>query len=504
MTKLFHNRIFYISIALTLILLITAMAIGVSSRNEEPLITTTVEVGSVRELVSVSGLAEAKQTAELAFPVTGIVNTVHVRIGDLVKTGDALISLNIDALEGDRQDALAAISIAIADRNELLEGPTRSARDVTEINIDTQQDFLKNTIETENQKVANAYKNLLSSGLTAYSNDPDEDASPPIISGTYSCGEEGDYLIDTYTSSANSGYSFRLSGLETGTYVAAASQPTPLGNCGLRIQFDEDSKYSSTEWFINIPNMKSPQYVLNRNTYSLALTQRDSAISAAEKSLAVANADSLNQNAPARNESVTRANASIAQAEARLARINLTISDRTLSAPFAGTITEIDILPGETVTNAPVVTLLASDNFDVTARIPEIDIGKLVIGQRVEMLFDAKDKETITGKIRFISLQATEIDGVAYYKTIIELDEKPAWIRSGLNADIDIIIREETNVLRLPKRFVTIGDQAVVLTTTGSKSELTTASTTIEILMDGNDGYVAISGLNEGDIVVAP
>jgi len=481
------------------------MAFSVSNREESSLITSTVEIGSVRELVSVSGLAEAKQTAKLAFPVTGIVDTVHVNIGDVVNTGDALISLNKNALEADRQDALAAVAKAVADRDELLEGPTQSAREITKVNIATQQDFLESTIETENQKVSNAYRNLLSSGLTAYSNKASEDAIPPIISGTNSCEEEGDYFIETYSSGSGSGYSFRLSGLESGTHVVSFTQPTPLGKCGLRIQFDKNSKYNSTNWIINIPNMKSDQYIINRNAYSLSLIQRDSAISAAEKSLALSDADSANQNAPARSESVTRANASIAQAQARLARINSTIADRTITAPFSGTITEIDILPGETVTNAPVVTLLASDSFDVTARIPEIDIGKLAIGQKVEMLFDARDDEIVDGKIGFISLQATEIDGVAYYKAIIELDEKPDWIRSGLNADIDIIIREETDVLRLPKRFVTIGDQAVVLTTTlNTKSDSITASTTVEVLMEGNDGYIAITGLKEGDIVVAP
>ena len=48
-------------------------------------------------------------------------------------------------------------------------------------------------------------------------------------------------------------------------------------------------------------------------------------------------------------------------------------------APFDGVVTNLDVLPGETVTNAPIVTLLADDAFDMTARIPEIDITKVEV-----------------------------------------------------------------------------------------------------------------------------
>jgi hypothetical protein len=74
-------------------------------------------------------------------------------------------------------------------------------------------------------------------------------------------------------------------------------------------------------------------------------------------------------------------------------------------------------------------------------------------------------------------------------------------MRSGLNADINIIISETTDTLRLPKRFVTKTDTGyTVLLRNGE----TVASTTISVTLEGNDGYVAITGLTLGDTVVAP
>ncbi|MCB9816862.1 HlyD family efflux transporter periplasmic adaptor subunit [Candidatus Nomurabacteria bacterium] len=501
MQKLLHHRYTYVAAALLAIIVVITMAHGASQRNKQEFITTSVERGTVQQLVSVSGVAEAEQTAELAFPVGGIVEEVLVDTGDVVEKGDIIAKIDARTLYADRQDAAAAVATAVANRDELLSGLTDSARDLVAENLATAKEALSTTKENEAQKIANAYQALLSSGLTVYSNDDTEDATPPTVSGTYTCNQEGSYTLEVFLSKSESGYSYRLSGIETGTYVISTEQPVPLGTCGLRIIFDADSIYNRSVWHIDIPNTKSSSYITNRNAYALAQTQAESAILLAEQAVAVAEADATNQNAPARSEAITRANAAVAQAQARLNRIDATIADRTLRAPFSGTITNIDILPGETVTTAPIVTLLADTAFEVTARIPEIDIGKLLVDQRASMVFDARSEETLGGTISFISPQATEIDGVAYYEAIIQFDEVPAWIRSGLNADIDIIITERTDTLRVPKRFVSQRDGVYEVLRLQND---TTASTTIEVLLEGNDGFVAITGLTEGDILLAP
>ena len=501
MVKLLHSRSLYIAFAFIAIVFVVGMMISVGKNAPEELITAQAEKGEVRQVVSVSGLAEAEQAAELAFPVTGIVSEVLVTEGDVVEAGDILVTLESRALQADRQDALASLSREVAQRDELLSGPSESERLVTSESVESALEALATTKENEARKIDNARLSLLSSNLSAFSDDDNEDATPPTISGTYSCDAEGTYLIDVFRSGAQSGFSYRLTGLENGTFVGSVDQAVAIGNCGLRILFDESSNYFNTEWKIEIPNTKSSGYTTSLNAYSLAVTQAESAISLAEQAVALAEANASNSNAPARIEEVARANASVAQAQARLARIDANIADRVLRAPFPGTITEIDILPGETVTAAPIVTLLAASEFDVTARIPEIDIGKLSVGQKVEMAFDARVGEIVTGQIDFISLQATEIDGVAYYEAIITMDELPEWIRSGLNADIDVIIAETEEGLRVPKRFVTEvdnGHEVVVI------NNNVRASTTVEIILEGNDGYFAITGLKEGDTVVAP
>ena len=502
MKKLVHSRSFYIVCTVVVIVGVVLMMFGVGQKEPEARVTASVETGSVRQLVSVSGIAEAEQNASLAFPVAGIVKTVNVKKGDVVNTGDILIELERDALLADRQDAVSKVTQAVSSRDELLAGPTDSARDVTTQTLAQARESLETVRSNEARKIENAYRTLLSDGLTAYSTDPNEDSTPPIISGTYTCTEEGTYRLELYSSGAQSGYSYYLSGIESGTYTVSIRQAIALGNCGLRIQFDADSNYSRAEWLIDIPNQKSATYVQNRNAYALSVTQAESAIANAQQAVTLAEANATNSNAAPRTETLVRANAAVSQAQAQLARIDSTIRDRILRAPFGGTVTDVDVLPGETVTTAPVLTLLAESNFEITARVPEIDIGKLLNQQKVELVFDAKSGEVLSGRINFISLQATKIDGVAYYEVLIVLDETPEWLRSGLNADIDIVVAETTDTLRIPSRFLVnseTGYQVLV-----QQADRLISTTTVELVLEGNDGYTAITGLTEGDILVAP
>lgn len=501
MKKLLVSRSFYVALSALVVMVVIAMAFGVGRQEKVELVTTAVETGPVRQLVSVSGIAEAKQTAELAFPTSGIVSTVEVQQGDVVTQGTVLVSLSVDALLADRADAVAALNRAIATRDELLAGPQAEARAATAETVALKNTTLNTVEATQADLVANARRALLSSGLTATSDDPEEESVAPIISGTYTCDEEGVYVMDMYSSGSDSGYSYKLSGLETGTYSASTEQASAFGNCGLRALFTSNSPYRNAVWTIEIPNPQSPLYVANRNAYNLAKTQAESAIEVAKQDLAQTKANATNSNAPARSEAVARASADIASANARIARIDAQLADRVIRAPFDGTVTQIDILPGETVGVTPVVTLLAESAFEVTARIPEIDIGKLLVGQTVEMVFDARSDTTLTGTIDFISLQATEIDGVAYYQATISLPEVPVWMRSGLNADIDIIISEVNDSLRIPKRFLIEDDGTYQVK---SKIGEQLATSTVSVTLEGNDGYVAITGINAGDIIVAP
>ena len=506
MNILLGKRRFHMGIAIVLVGAALWLIINASKNSETPVVTAEVSRGTVTELVSVSGFVEAQNAANLVFPVTGIVDEVLVRDGDEVQQGDVLVSLQRNALLADRQDAYAAYLRAEADRDELIAGPTNEARSVTATEVAIAEENLAQTQREEMEKVNNARRTLLSSGLTALSLDGDEDATAPTVSGTYTCEKEGSYTIDVFRSGALSGFSFRVSGLETGTFTAYTDQPGTFGNCGLYLTFTAGDAYANSSWRIKVPNTQSASYISNLNAYELALEQAENNIRSAEQALELATGQATVENAAPRTEALTRANANVASAAARLSAIDAGLNDRIIRAPFDGSITNIDVLPGETVGTNPIVTVLANDTFKMTVRIPEIDITKLDIDQSANIIFDARPNDVIVSRVNFISPIATEIDGVAYFEATMAFDTPPAWLRSGLNADVDIVVDQATDVLRLPKRFVTINDDGTgtVLRHNPDTPSRDSVPTTVDILFEGNDGFVAIEGLPEGTTVSAP
>ena len=68
----------YILLSVTLVALGLFILYSTQGSRTPEFVTATVERGTVSEMVSISGFVEAKQSANLAFPGTGIVTDILV------------------------------------------------------------------------------------------------------------------------------------------------------------------------------------------------------------------------------------------------------------------------------------------------------------------------------------------------------------------------------------------------------------------------------------------
>ena len=85
-------------------------------------ITATAERGDLIQSVEAVGTVISEKDLELKFPVTGVVENVHVKEGDEVEAGQLLAELRNDSLEADVSSASAKYQSALADVRELEEG----------------------------------------------------------------------------------------------------------------------------------------------------------------------------------------------------------------------------------------------------------------------------------------------------------------------------------------------------------------------------------------------
>jgi membrane fusion protein, macrolide-specific efflux system len=128
-----------------------------------------------------------------------------------------------------------------------------------------------------------------------------------------------------------------------------------------------------------------------------------------------------------------------------------------LISPIAGTVIVRSLEPGQTVgTDTPVVVL--SDRLVVNAQIDETDIGKVRIGQKVEITLDAYPEEVILGTVSHIAYESTVVSNVTIYQVKIAPQIFNRKFRSGMGANVNIVENEAT-VSTLPLDAVTTNAQ---------------------------------------------
>ncbi len=136
---------------------------------------------------------------------------------------------------------------------------------------------------------------------------------------------------------------------------------------------------------------------------------------------------------------IAGAEAAIAEATAGVQSAQSALADTALRAPFAGTITALQIAQGEmALPGQPVVTLADLGRLQVeTTDLSERDLGQVSAGTQVVVYVDALNRE-LGGHIIRIALQSTTAGGDVVYPLTIELGEQPPELRWGMSVDVEV------------------------------------------------------------------
>lgn len=136
----------------------------------------------------------------------------------------------------------------------------------------------------------------------------------------------------------------------------------------------------------------------------------------------------------AENE-VARAQALLDSARAVLA------SQSNLTAPFDGVVVSVDVSPAETVTPGQVVIVMGDlSHFRIeTTDLSEVNVGRVKIGQDVDVYIKALNRE-MKGEVIDISRISSTLGGDVVYKVTIELDSQPKGLLWGMSADAEILV----------------------------------------------------------------
>jgi HlyD family secretion protein len=217
--------------------------------------------------------------------------------------------------------------------------------------------------------------------------------------------------------------------------------------------------------------------------------------------------DKADGEARAQRAACSAARASIQVSQAKLDVAQAALNETRLKAPFAGIVAEVNGEVGEFVTPSPVgiptppaVDLMDMSCIYVSAPIDEVDAPGIEVGMPARIALDAFSDQEFEGRVRRIAPYVMDLEKQA--RTVdVEVDflnpDACDCLLPGYSADIEIILKKQTDVLRVPTEAILEGNKVLRLNPDGYLEQLG-----IESGLSNWAWTQVLEGLQENDRVV--
>lgn len=159
--------------------------------------------------------------------------------------------------------------------------------------------------------------------------------------------------------------------------------------------------------------------------------------------------------------------AQVAEAEAAVALQRALLDQKTLRAPFAGIVAEINGEVGEFVTPSPpgiptppAVDLIDDSCLYVEAPIDEVEAARVTLGMPVRISLDAFRGQSFAGTVSRIAPFVRELEKQARTVDIeVRFRAPPPQLAllTGYSADVEILLEQREGVLRIPSESLLDG-----------------------------------------------
>lgn len=210
-----------------------------------------------------------------------------------------------------------------------------------------------------------------------------------------------------------------------------------------------------------------------------------------------------------RREEITQAQAQVALEKARKQAIEVQLEDTIVRAPFDGIVTQKFTNVGSFVTpttsasansSATSTSIVAvAKGLEILARVPEVDIGQITVGQTVEITADAFSDQTFMGKVRLIAPEAVIEQNVTSFQVRVSLITGATTLQSGMNVNVQFLGKQIDQALVVPTVAIVSqdGKPGVFIANSQGKPEFrsVTLGTTL------NTDTQILRGVNAGDRV---
>ncbi len=491
MKKSFIRRPFvYVPIVVVIILIIFVVVFRGSSTKYE---TTIAKRGNFKLEVSASGRVVAKDRADLGFEQNGKISAIYAKVGDSVKVGSPIASIENADLKAELAQKSANLAKEQAKLASLLQG-TRPEQLV----IDKQNfaDSSKAMIIAMRSAYAIAEGAMLNNADTMFTNG--NSVNPTLKINAQSYNEQRDMegrrqqiterlkaWKDAMTNITDTTNTKQIDNAR----VAAESAFTLMKTFSDKLSYITNNIYEGNSGLSQstIDSYKNSANVLGTNiasaleTYQTASTAWNKYKAGLDLSLAGATKEDI----VAEQAQVQSAMADVEAARSKLAK-------SIIFAPFDGIITKADGKIGEIISpNTSLFSVMSTSTFEIESYVPEVHIANIKAGDKASVILDAYGEDVIFNALVYSVDPAETIkDGVSTYKVTLVFKDNDPRIKSGMTASVKITTLEKNDTIVVPQGFIKMIDGKKTVTILNGKNK-----TTVPVVTDG------LSALGQSEIV---
>jgi len=441
--------------------------------------TAVVRRDTLRVTVDATGSLAPQAEVSLAFASSGLVTEVFVEEGQQVEAGQPLAQLDTDDLELQVAQAEAALAAAEAQLAQLLAPPQPEQVAAQEANLRAMEAQVSAAVANRDQITAGA----------------DEGQIAAIEAQRASAVAQQKTAFDRHEDTMECVTLKAGTRLPDGTVLSDDKKVYPA----LGVQ-EERARYALA---VADASLASAQAELDElqagaDADQVRAAQANVTTAAAQRDAVQAQLDLLL--AGATEEQIQTTQASVDDARVTLEQAQLRLEKAVLTAPVAGTITFLDVQPGEIANaNQPVVVLSDLAAMEVDVNLDETDVARVAVGQETRVDLDAFPGVELTGEVTTIASVAQTQSGVVLYPVTVRLTPTDLPARAGMTADVEITTASQEDALIVPFRTVhTEGEHAYVNRLAGDQIE----RVPVELGLMTDTEIEITSGLSEGDVVV--
>ncbi len=387
----------------------------------------------VRE-VSVVGTVIPSQETNMSFEMSGRVSNIYKKVGDNVSQGESILALQSADINARLLRAEADYEAELSKLNKLRND--NSTTDLTSI---------KNAIRTGYTNADDSIRSKVDQMFT----DPNSrfpeikifvsktDDKKKIETGRYEIRR----ILESWVPQIQTVSSVTDIKELKDNYIPTAKQ-----NLSKVLDYLDLVSYVLSNSEVNSSVSQSD---LDKYTNDISVARSNINKTLSDLNSSVSSVSNTTQDIPFQEAKVKSALANINEIKADL-------SKNTISAPFTGIITKIEVEIGEIVNSSDSAVSIISDNaFQIETFIPEVNIKDIQVGNVAKIKLDAfGDEEYFEAKVISIEPAQTVRDGVSTYKTKFEFNKKDDRIRSGMTANVVITTEQKQNSIILSPTLI--------------------------------------------------